>query len=210
MKKHTFYKSAIMIALLSPAAAIAQTPIDKSAGYGQPGMAVWGTRIVLTTAGTEYSPDVTGNVKDCFAHRTVVSLRSQGGEVACVWVGEATTATITMGATDSANACTVTDGDGPDGEGACFVLSDTERVDQVPWPLGASVPGSRGGLCDAPIRAPGGATVWPPCDTNEDCAGSCVTALSANQIRLKNTQSCSYLICSGDTSGQYLAITVEQ
>lgn len=204
-----------MYALIIAALMASQTPIPKKDGYQAIGGAVWGQRQPMTSANTTYDIElVNGTVPACFAHRTIVVVKAMGGEAVCAWTDDPTAVAFTNNV-DAEDACELTDSAGPDGMGACFPLSDTERHDQSRFPVPLPIGGRGGGICSTPRLAPGGAMVYVPCDDDTDCstagAGStCDEDLSAADIKLKRQQGCSFLICQGDTAGMYIGVTVEQ
>lgn len=204
-----------MIATIIAAMAIAQTPVNKADGYRSIGMATWGSRTVLTLTSTAYYVPVSGTTPACFAHRSVVVVRAQGGEAACAWVDDSSGITFDD-VVDDVQACDLSDASGYDGRGACWVMSAGERVDQTPWPLPVRMPGSRRtGVCTTQATAPGGSLVWVACDADADCtragAGStCDTTLDGTDMRHLAEAGCSFLLCHGDTAGQYVAVSIEQ
>lgn len=161
----------------------------------------WGHTQLFAADDTTYDIELPGGTTPaCFAHRTdvVVKVLTANAIVSCAWVDDPVDLTFTN-VNDGEDGCMLTDAAGPSGEGACFtVINDQETERAYP---GTVQTGQRvGGICSTSRQAPGGYTVYVPCNDDGACTAagagsSCDESLSAADLVKQRQQGCAFLIC---------------
>lgn len=144
----------------------------------------------------------------CVPWETIVSYRAEQAMCVC-YVQSPSQLTLTGPA--SSGGCQITDQNGPDGTGACFVLSGgAPPVYRSPaWQSVANRPGARGGACTVATSTTVtlGVTRRPPCGITSDCttvvgSGTCDTlATLPNPEQVRYGQGCAYVLARGGATG---------
>lgn len=204
-----------LVLLLSLASvATAQTPDPKPIAYAAAGMASGGAKQLLQTADAEETLLMAGDtgVPACMRIGQMITLKANDGGIVCCWTQEDG---MTLTAVVGQDAYDVTDG--ITAPGACFSISDNERVDQAVR-YSPEIMGSRSsvGICSAPTVAPGGSGLaYPACDADNDCTTfasglTCDTTLDDTDKQNLSQRGCYMLRCMGDTANTYIDWRVEK
>lgn len=194
---------------------------DKFGDYKSVSGATWGAVQSLATADTEEDwPDDFGSGDLCvpFGSLVVAQGLTSGSVTNCVWA-MTDDVTFTNANGPDEDSCHLTDANGDNGDGACFMLVDRVPVEQtITYEQVKSAIGARTGICSAPKAAwRRGPMVYPPCRIDADCAtafgitgATCDTSLSANDMQRLSTQGCAVLKCGADTNATSVHIRVEK
>jgi hypothetical protein len=162
---------------------------------------------ITSTVGVYVRRNGNSGLPICVPWETVVSVRAEQTVCLC-YVGAPRELTLT--GPGSAAGCQLTDVNGPDGTGACWVIDAGERVWTSPaWQVVSARPGARLGACSVATSTTVGLGVSrrPPCRVDADCtaavgSGTCDSlSTSANTTEVRYGQGCAYVFARGSATG---------
>ena len=163
---------------------------------------------ITSTGGVYLRRNGTSGAPVCLPWETIASFRSEQSVCLCYVQSPSQ---LTLSGPGSAGGCQLTDQNGPDGTGACFVLSGgAPPVYRSPaWQSVANRPGARLGACSVATSTTFtfGVSRRPPCGITSDCttvvgSGSCdLLAGAPNATDVRYGQGCAYVLARGAASG---------
>jgi hypothetical protein len=164
---------------------------------------------ITSTGGVYLRRNGSSGAPLCVPWETIASYRSEQSVCVCYVQSPSQ---LTLSGPGSAGGCQITDGNGPDGTGACFVLSGgAPPVYRSPaWQSVANRPGARLGACSVATSTTvslGAPPRRPPCGVTSDCttvvgSGTCdLLAGAPNATDVRYGQGCAYVLARGAATG---------